>query len=158
MILTRINHNRYFITSDDKIEVGDYCILFGHGDMLMFGNSPQQYMGADNQHLNSVSKKVIATTYDKNLPPIDFSLLSTEHCAKIGYVDIESTVNAYVDELIECRTVSPHERTWVCAICHMMAEKVMSKYESFERWYVDGWFEQDKFNLRYVSDVSSLNR
>ena len=62
------NHHLY-ITSDDKIEAGDWCLFFWdgnkEGELGQIGSEPQQYFPENGHTLNKNLRKIIATTDPK---------------------------------------------------------------------------------------------
>lgn len=58
-----------YITSDDKIEAGDWCLFFWdgnkEGELGQVGSEPQQYLPSEGHTLNRNLRKIIATTNPK---------------------------------------------------------------------------------------------
>ena len=84
-----------YITSDDKIEAGDWCLFFWdgnkEGELGQIGSEPQQYFPENGHTLNKNLRKIIATTDSElKLPQIPQSFIE-EYCRKGGieYVDVE---------------------------------------------------------------------
>ena len=59
-------YQHLYITSDDKIEAGDWCLFFWdgnkEGELGQIGSEPQQYFPENGHTLNKNLRKIIATT------------------------------------------------------------------------------------------------
>jgi hypothetical protein len=59
-----VENNQYlYIVSEDKIEKGDWTLMFDDFGNLFLSDEPQQYLGVEaGHHLNNGLRKIIATT------------------------------------------------------------------------------------------------
>jgi hypothetical protein len=87
-----------YITSDDKIESGDWCLFFWdgnkEGELGQIGSEPQQYFPENGHTLNKNLRKIIATTDSKLKLPQPSQSFIEEYCRKGGIdeVDVEYEV------------------------------------------------------------------
>ena len=102
----------FIVVSDEKPKVGEE---------IFYKNGDSHHLACYQSYFDKYDwcKKLIAQE-----PNIIFSDLKEDEQKKIGWFDVKSKVKEYVQELIDCKSVKEHERTWISAICHQFFIKV----------------------------------
>lgn len=130
-LLKKLSDSHYVVVTDEPIKVGDYIMNMQRNHIY-----PSSVLSDDVEYRNKKSdvfKKI--THSNKPLEDVDverlvgFNLtekgfdkikpLDLSTCKSlVGEVDVEKKVNDYVQELIDCKSVKEHEKTWISTICH----------------------------------------
>lgn len=126
MKLIKLKENHYIIVddsdnvNDSEIKEGDWYenngVIFRADDKFDEGNNPNQ---------NEKNKKITHSTQPLNTKFNDWfdaqiiTLQEVKELLDEG-MDVEKKVKDYVQELIDCKSVGEHERTWISAICNQM--------------------------------------
>lgn len=93
-------------------------------------------------------EKTIAGTNE--LPLITFSEEAYKDMKeRFGWVDVEKEVKKYVQELIDCKSVKEHERTWISAICHQFYDNIQSlnknRFSEEDMVEFSDWIAENKY-------------
>lgn len=137
-----------YITTDDEIKEGDWCLFFWDGmrdrELAQVGSEPQQYLPSKGHILNRNLRKIIATTDPElNLSEPHMSDKDAWWCGKNAVKKFITFSDAY--KYWQQNKLPQIPQSFIESYCKNPVDKVMVEYETIGEWEykisndLEGW-------------------